>query len=69
LREALTHRFRHEHYGLLIAQMLAHVDFLESAIAETYQRVEVLLRPVSVCSSRPDPRPARHSRSDRRDSP
>jgi transposase len=47
LREALTHRFRLEHHGVLIAQMLAHIDFLESSIAETYQRVEVLLRPVA----------------------
>jgi hypothetical protein len=29
LREALTHRFRIEHHGLLVGQMLAHVDFLE----------------------------------------
>jgi transposase len=47
LREALTHRFRVEHHGLLIAQMLAHIDGLEAAIAETYQQVEVLLRPVA----------------------
>ena len=47
LREALTHRFRPEHHGALIAQMLAHIDFLEASIAETYQRVEVLLRPVA----------------------
>jgi transposase len=47
LREALTHRFRHEHHGALIAQMLAHIDFLESAILETHQRIEVLLRPVA----------------------
>jgi hypothetical protein len=26
LREALTHRFRLEHHGALIAQMLAHID-------------------------------------------
>jgi transposase len=47
LREALTHRFRLEHHGALIAQMLAHIDFLEASIAETDQRVEVLLRPVA----------------------
>ena len=46
LREALTHRFRLEHHGLLVAQMLAHVDFLESSIGDTYGQVEVLLRPV-----------------------
>lgn len=47
LREALTHRFRLEHHGVLVAQMLAHVDFLEESIAETYQRIEVGLRPVT----------------------
>lgn len=46
LRAALAHRFRLEHHGLLVAQMLAQVDFLDALIAETYQRVEVLLRPV-----------------------
>jgi transposase len=44
LRAALVPRFRGEHHGLLIAQMLAHVDFLEASIAETYQQVDVLLR-------------------------
>jgi len=34
LREALTGRFRTAHHGLLVAQMLAHVDFLDTAIAE-----------------------------------
>lgn len=47
LREALTHRFRLERHGVLVAQMLAHVNFLEESIAETYQRVEVGLRPVT----------------------
>ena len=36
LREALTHRFRLEHHGALIAQMLAHIDFIESVILETH---------------------------------
>lgn len=34
LREALAGRFRAEHHGLLIAQMLAHVDFLDAAIGD-----------------------------------
>jgi transposase len=46
LREALAHRFRLEHHGLLVAQMLAHVNFLEDPIAQTYRQVDVLLRPV-----------------------
>ncbi len=47
LRQALAHRFRLEHHGVLVAQQLAHVDFLDELIAETYQRVEVGLRPVT----------------------
>lgn len=46
LREALTNRFRAEHHGALIAQMLAHIDVLEVGIAEVGQRVGVLLRPI-----------------------
>jgi hypothetical protein len=34
LRQALAGRFRVAHHGLLVAQMLAHVDFLDAAIAE-----------------------------------
>ena len=34
LREALAGRFRTAHHGLLVAQMLAHIDFLDAAIAE-----------------------------------
>jgi transposase len=34
LREALAGRFRAGHHGLLVAQMLAHIDFLDAAIAD-----------------------------------
>jgi transposase len=34
LRQALAGRFRTAHHGLLVAQMLAHIDFLDAAIAE-----------------------------------
>jgi transposase len=34
LREALAGRFRVAHHGLLVAQMLAHIDFLDAAITE-----------------------------------
>jgi transposase len=34
LREAFAGRFRTTHHGLLVAQMLAHVDFLDAAIAD-----------------------------------
>jgi hypothetical protein len=32
------------HHGLLVTQRFAHIDFLETSIAETYQQVDVLLR-------------------------
>ena len=34
LQQALAGRFRSGHHGLLAAQMLAHIDFLDAAIAE-----------------------------------
>src|SRR3712207_5273833 len=34
LQQALAGRFRTEHHGLLAAQMLAHIDFLDAAIAD-----------------------------------
>jgi transposase len=34
LREALAGHFRVEHHGLLVAQMLAHIDFLDAAIVD-----------------------------------
>ncbi|MPY81514.1 MAG: transposase [Actinophytocola sp.] len=46
LQEALSNRFRPEHHGALVKQLLEHVDFLDAAIAETHERVAVRLRPV-----------------------
>jgi transposase len=34
LREALAGHFRANHHGLLVAQMLAHIDFLDAAIID-----------------------------------
>jgi transposase len=45
LREALTGTFRVEHHGILVAQMLAHVDFLDEAIAELDRRIAVTVEP------------------------
>jgi transposase len=45
LRKALVGRFRADHHGLLVAQMLAHVDFLDAAIADLDRRVEVMIAP------------------------
>ena len=33
LREALAGRFRTDHHGLLVAQILAHIDYLDETIA------------------------------------
>src|SRR3954467_1084955 len=40
LQEALRGCFRVEHHGILVAQMLAHVDFLDESIAELDARIE-----------------------------
>jgi transposase len=45
LREALAGRFRTSHHGLLVAQMLAHVDFLDAAIAELDASLAVAAEP------------------------
>jgi transposase len=43
LREALTGEFRVAHHGVLVAQMLAHVDFLDESITELDQRIEAVV--------------------------
>jgi transposase len=45
LREALAGRFRTEHHGLLVAQILAHIDFLDETIAVLSERVEQVITP------------------------
>jgi transposase len=45
LAEALTGRFRRAHHGLLIAHILAHVDFLDAQIESLDQRIEDLFAP------------------------
>jgi len=47
LREALEGRFRGEHHGLLVAQILAHIDYLDETIATLSERIEQLLAPFS----------------------
>ena len=47
LREALAGRFRGEHHGLLVAQILAHIDYLDETIATLSERIEQLLAPFS----------------------
>src|SRR5438128_4908828 len=47
LREALTGRFRGEHHGLLVSQILAHIDYLDETIAFLSERIEQLIAPFS----------------------
>src|SRR2546428_13340057 len=45
LREALAGRLRSEHHGLLVAQILAHVDYLDETITTLSARVEQVIAP------------------------
>jgi transposase len=45
LAEALAGRFRREHHGLLVAHILAHLDFLDSQIDQLDERIGALLAP------------------------
>jgi transposase len=47
LREALAGRFRSEHHGLLVAQILAHIDYLDETIAGLSARIEQVIAPFS----------------------
>jgi transposase len=45
LREALASRFAIEHHGVLVAQLLAHIDTLNAAIANLHERIDLVLDP------------------------
>jgi transposase len=45
LREALAGRFRTDHHGLLVAQILAHIDYLDEAVALLSDRIEQVIAP------------------------
>jgi hypothetical protein len=45
LREALAGRFRTDHHGLLVGQILAHIDYLDEAIALLNERIEQVIAP------------------------
>jgi transposase len=47
LREALQGRFRTEHHGLLAAQILAHIDYLDETIALLSARIGQVIAPFS----------------------
>jgi transposase len=45
LQEALANRFKIDHHGILVAQLLAHIDTLDQSIDLLSQRIEQLLAP------------------------
>jgi transposase len=45
LREALQGRFRLEHHGIVVAQLIAHIDTLDQAISTLDERIEWMLAP------------------------
>ena len=45
LREALASRFQIEHHGVMVAQLLAHIDALDAAIANLSDRIAAVLTP------------------------
>jgi transposase len=47
LREALEGHFRTEHHGLMIAHVLAHIDFLDESVATLSARIEDVIAPFS----------------------
>jgi transposase len=45
LREALASRFQIEHHGIMVAQLLAHIDTLDAAIQNLSERIASVLAP------------------------
>ena len=45
LREAPQSRFTIEHHGVMVAQLLAHIDTLDAALENLSQRIELVLTP------------------------
>ena len=45
LREALASRFTIEHHGIMVAQLLAHIDTLDAALQNLSERIEHVLAP------------------------
>jgi transposase len=70
LREALEGRFRSDHHGLLVAQILAHIDYLDETIATLSERIEQVIAPFStqreLLETIPGIRPHRRPGADRR---
>ena len=45
LREALANRFQVDHHGILVAQLLVHIDTLDQAIATLDEKIQAMLAP------------------------
>jgi transposase len=45
LREALQSRFQIEHHGIMVAQLLAHIDTLDAALQNLSERIKFVLTP------------------------
>jgi transposase len=45
LRQALQSRFQVEHHGIMVAQLLAHIDALDGALQNLSDRIEYVLTP------------------------
>jgi transposase len=45
LKDALHSRFTIEHHGIMVAQLLAHIDTLDAALANLSERIEFVLAP------------------------
>jgi transposase len=53
LREALAGRFR-GHHAFLVSQLLAHLDYLDEAVAQMSEQIEVLVAPFAAERARLD---------------
>jgi transposase len=45
LRDALASRFKLEHHGVMVAQLLAHIDTLDGALQNLTEQIELALAP------------------------
>ena len=73
LREALAGHIRTEHHRLLVAQILAHIDYLDETIAVLSARIQQLIAPFARAGGagrhHPRSRPARRRGHPGRDQP
>jgi transposase len=53
LRQALAGRFR-GHHAFLVSQLVAHIDYLDEAVAQMSEQIEVLVAPFAAARARLD---------------